>query len=114
MFSNQSVSVQPSAPPTDTGAVPDSKTVSAVFRNASQDVGALTPAFWNAAELYQISDLLATLAYMPYCLPCHAPSFCHPGEKLAVSWACASGPSGLSQPLSANWCSTPFWARKAT
>src|SRR5882757_6949487 len=114
MFSNQSVSVQPSAPPIDTGGVPDSKTVSEVLRKSAQVFGTVAPAFSKAAVLYQIIDLLETLAYTPYCLPFQEPSFCQPGEKFLLSSACASAPSGFSQPLSANWWSTPFWARKAT
>ena len=41
MFSNQSVRVQPSAPPIDTAGVPDSKTVSAVFRKSAHVFGDL-------------------------------------------------------------------------
>ena len=61
MFSNQSVSVQPSAPPTDTGATPESESVSAVLRKSFQVFGSLAPAFLNDLVLYQTSDLLAAL-----------------------------------------------------
>ena len=61
MFSNQSVSVQPSAPPTETGVTPEAEIVSAVERNSFQVFGSLVPAFSKAVLLYQIRDLLAAL-----------------------------------------------------
>lgn len=39
MFSNQSVRVQPSAPPTETGVTPEAETVSAVARKSFQVLG---------------------------------------------------------------------------
>src|SRR5689334_16153020 len=51
---------------------------------------------------------------MPYCLPFQAPRSTQPLLKFLSNWALASGPSGLSQPLSANWCNTPTCGRNAT
>ena len=61
MFSNQSVSVQPSAPPMEKAATPESETVWAVLSKSFQVFGTLTPAFSKAVLLYQTSDLLAAL-----------------------------------------------------
>lgn len=61
MFSNQSVRVQPSAPPTDTGVTPEAEIVSAVVRNSFQVFGSAAPAFSKTAVLYQTRDLLAAL-----------------------------------------------------
>ena len=61
MFSNRSVSVQPSAPPIEYAGVPDSLSVFASVRNCAHVDGALTPASVNDLTLYQTVDLLARL-----------------------------------------------------
>lgn len=61
MFSNQSVRVQPSAPPTENGVTPESYTVCAVVSSSSQVFGSVAPAFSKTLALYQIRDLLAAL-----------------------------------------------------
>ena len=65
MFSNRSVSVQPSAPPTEYGGTPDDLTVFATEVNCGQVFGALTPAALNAGALYQTVDLLLALKTSP-------------------------------------------------
>ena len=79
MFSNRSVSVQPSAPPIENAGVPDAFSVSAALRNCGQDEGGLTPAFLNAATLYQTVDLLAPLIRRPYTWPLMTPIFAMSG-----------------------------------
>ena len=59
MFSNRSVSVHPSAPPTESGDVPDALTVEIAFTNCGHVPTRLTPAFLNDATLYQMVDLFA-------------------------------------------------------
>lgn len=65
MFSNQSVSVQPSCPATEKAARPESETVCPAFSMASYVVGGLTPAWSSASGLYQTVDLWAALKYRP-------------------------------------------------
>ena len=65
MFSNRSVSVQPSAPPTEYGGTPDALIVLAAEVSCGQVDGALTPAFLNAGALYQTVDLLLALKTSP-------------------------------------------------
>ena len=65
MFSNRSVSVQASAPPTENGVVPDALTVDARLRNWFQVVAGFTPALLKAWTLYQTSDLLLALKTTP-------------------------------------------------
>src|SRR5229473_7731681 len=74
MFSNRSVSVQPSAPPIENAGVPEALSVFAAVSSAGQLVGAVTPAALKAATLYQMVDLLAPLKRRPYCLPPTLPS----------------------------------------
>ena len=66
MFSNRSVSVQPSAPPIEYAGVPEAFSVFAAARNCGHVDGGLTPALLNAATLYQTVDLLAPLIRRPY------------------------------------------------
>ena len=61
MFSNRSVSVQPSAPPIEYASTPEAFSVLASVRKSSHDAGASTPAFLNAETLNQTVDLLAPL-----------------------------------------------------
>ena len=61
MFSNRSVSVQPSAPPIEKAGVPDAPSVLAAVVNSSQLVGGVTPALVNASTLNQTVDLFAAL-----------------------------------------------------
>jgi hypothetical protein len=65
MFSNRSVSVQPSAPPIEYGGTPDALIVPAFFVNCVHVVGAVTPAALNAGTLYQTVDLLLALKTSP-------------------------------------------------
>ena len=65
MFSNRSVSVQPSAPPIEKAGVPDARSVLAARRNAGHVAGGLTPAARNAAVEYQTVDLFAPLKKRP-------------------------------------------------
>ena len=74
MFSNRSVSVQPSAPPIEYGGVPDAFSVFAALSRSAHVFGGLTPAFLNALTLYQTVDLLAPLKKRPYSLPLTVPS----------------------------------------
>jgi hypothetical protein len=71
MFSNQSVRVQPSPPPTDTGTLtPESASVCASLRNSGQVLGGvLMPALENAFVLYQTVDLLDASTGTPYTCP---------------------------------------------
>ena len=75
MFSNRSVSVQPSAPPIEYAGRPDAWIVSPLSRNVSQSSAGLTPASLYALTLYQTVDLLAALMIRPYRLPLISPSF---------------------------------------
>jgi hypothetical protein len=61
MFSNRSVSVQPSAAPIEYAFVPDARSVFAALANWAHVVGAFTPAFLNSFVLYQTVDLFAPL-----------------------------------------------------
>ena len=61
MFSNRSVSVQPSAPPIEYAGAPDALIVFAAVVSCGHVFGALTPAFLNAGTLYQTVDLLLAL-----------------------------------------------------
>ena len=65
MFSNRSVSVQPSAPPIEYAGVPDARSVFAAARSCGHVFGGLTPAFLNDSTLYQTVDLLAPLKKRP-------------------------------------------------
>jgi len=69
MFSNISVSVQPSDPPIEYAGVPDALIVLASESSCENVFGGVTPAFLNAGTLYQTSDLLAALKTMAYSLP---------------------------------------------
>ena len=61
MFSNRSVSVQPSEPPIEYAGVPDALIVFASFRSCGHVFGGVTPAVLKAGTLYQTIDLLAAL-----------------------------------------------------
>src|SRR3954463_12049456 len=77
MFSNRSVSVQPSAPPTENAGVPEAFTVFASLISWPQVFGAETPAALKAGTLYQSSDLLLALKGRAYNFPLKVPSCCH-------------------------------------
>src|SRR3954447_26729695 len=81
MFSNMSVSVQPSEPPMEYAGVPDALIVFAPARSCVHVFGALTPAALKAGTLYQTSDLLAALKTSAYSFPLNVPSFCQAGVK---------------------------------
>ena len=61
MFSNRSVSVQPSPPPIEYALVPDALRVFAALSSAGHVCGGFTPAFLKSLTLYQMVDLLAPL-----------------------------------------------------
>ena len=65
MFSNRSVSVQPSAPPTEKGVVPDDLIVPASLIRSSQLFGGSTPASFSDLTFYQTVDLFAPLKMSP-------------------------------------------------
>ena len=65
MFSNRSVSVQPSAPPIEYAGTPEALIVFAASSSSSHVAGGSTPASSNAATLYQTVDLLAALKRRP-------------------------------------------------
>ena len=65
MFSNRSVSVQPSAPPIEYAGMPAALSSFAPARKSSHVAGASRPASSNAATLYQTVDLLAALKRKP-------------------------------------------------
>jgi hypothetical protein len=74
MFSNRSVSVQPSPPPSEYAGVPEAFSVLAAVRNSSHVFGGVTPAFLKASTLYQTVDLLAALKTKLCRLPPIVPS----------------------------------------
>ena len=76
-FSNQSVSVHPSAPPMEIGATPESERVCAALRKSGQVAGSVTPALVKAAVLYQTVDLLAALKKRAYSFPSTEPRSRH-------------------------------------
>ena len=80
MFSNMSVSVQPSAPPIEYAGVPDALIVFASARSCVHVFGGFTPAVLNAGTLYQTSDLLAALKTSAYSFPLNVPSLRHAGR----------------------------------
>jgi hypothetical protein len=65
MFSNRSVRVHPSAPPTAKAGRPEPRIVFAAAISCGQVFGGVTPAFLNALTLYQTVDLLAALKKRP-------------------------------------------------
>ncbi len=81
MFSNMSVSVQPSAPPIEYAGVPLALIVFATVRSCENVFGGFTPAALKAGTLYQTTDLLAALKTSAYSLPLYVPSCCHAGAK---------------------------------
>src|SRR5436305_7172468 len=81
MFSNRSVSVQPSAPPIEYAGVPEAFSVLASFSSCVHVFGAVTPAALKDGTLYQTVDLLAALNTIAYSLPLNVPSFVHAGAK---------------------------------
>src|SRR5690242_8699825 len=89
MFSNMSVSVQPSAPPMEYAGVPLALIVFASFSSCAKVFGGVTPAVLKAGTLYQITDLLAALKTSAYSLPLYVPSFCHAGAKFFPMVDCA-------------------------
>ena len=79
MFSNKSVSGQPTSPPTENGGTPESESVCAVDRSSSQWSGGSTPASSKTCVLYQTVDLFAALNQTPYSLPSTVPTSRAPG-----------------------------------
>src|ERR1051325_8494439 len=112
MFSNRSVSVQPSAPPIEYAGVPEACSVEATFVSCGHVDGAFTPAFLNAWALYQTVDLLLALKTSPYSLPLNVPSSSHDGAKLPANVLFAYV-IGCSFPWSANCLTSPGWAMSA-
>src|SRR5437762_6931368 len=113
MFSNRSVSVQPSAPPIEYGLVPEALSVLAALISAGQFAGGFTPAALNAGTLYQTVDLLAPFQMTPYCLPLTWPSCDHTGAKFAFR-VDVTNESGFSAPFFAKSFIRPGCARIAT
>src|SRR5207253_4822614 len=112
MFSKRSVSVQPSAPPIEYGAVPEAFGVAAAFCSAGQFAGGFTPAALKAATLYQTVDLLAPFQIRPYCLPFTWPSCAQTGAKFAFSVGVRKA-SGFNDPFFAKSFIRPGCARIA-
>src|SRR5258707_13939746 len=81
MFSNRSVSVQPSAPPIEYAGVPDASSVFAVERSCAHVLGGVAPAALNAGTLYQKSDLLDALKTSAYSLLLNVPIDSQDGAK---------------------------------
>src|SRR6187551_94854 len=81
MFSNRSVSVQPSPPPMEYALVPDAFSVFAALSSAENVFGVFTPAFLKSFTLYQMVDLLAPLRKRPYSFPFTVPSESQPGDQ---------------------------------
>src|SRR5689334_2134064 len=84
MFSNRSVSVQPSAPPIEYAGAPDALIVCASLRSWANVFGGVTPAVLKAGTLYQTSDLLAALKTSAYSFPLKVPSVFQAGAKFFV------------------------------
>src|ERR1700704_1342858 len=112
MFSNRSVSVQPSAPPIENAGVPDDLRTFAAARSCVHVLGGLTPAVLKAGTLYQTRDLLAALKTSAYILPLNVPSCFHAGAKFAEIVAFAYV-IGFSLPCSANCLTVPGCAMSA-
>src|SRR4051794_8778408 len=108
MFSNRSVSVQPSPPPIEYAFTPEAFKVLALVRKSCQFAGAVTPAFLKASTLYQTVDLLAALKTKEYSLPSIVPSLTRSPVKFAATSSRAKS-SGLSAFFSWNWWTTPGW-----
>ena len=60
MFSNRSVSVQPSPPPTDSGTWPDAFSTEMAFVNCAHVFGGLMPAFLNSGTTLYPQQLAAS------------------------------------------------------
>src|SRR5437660_4858485 len=84
MFSNRSVSVQPSDPPIEYAGVPEALIVFAIASSCDHVFGGFTPAVLNAGTLYQTSDLLAALNGSAYSFPLNVASFAHVGAKFEL------------------------------
>src|SRR4051794_26499698 len=112
MFSKRSVSVHPSAPPTEYAGVPDALIVLPAAMSCVHVFGALTPACLNAGTLYQTSDLLAALKTSAYSFPLKVPSFFQAGAKFweIVELAYAIG---FNLPCVASCLTVPGWAMSA-
>src|ERR1043166_6953339 len=109
MFSNRSVSVQPSEPPIEYAGVPDACSVFAADVSCVHVFGAATPAVLKAGTLYQSSDLLDALKTSAYSFPLTVPSCCQAGAKFAaiVPFAYVIG---FRCPCCANCLTRPGWA----
>jgi len=113
-FSNQSVSVHPSAPAIEKGATPNRWRVSAAASSSSQVVGGSTPASLNTDTLYHMVDLLAALNTRPYCVSPYVPRSFQTGAKLLSISMPITSVSGWSTPCSAKEYIRPGCGKKAT
>src|SRR5918994_6597364 len=112
MFSNRSVSVQPSAAPIEYGVTPDSFNVLPAARKSSQFSGGSTPASSKAATLYQTVDLLAPLKKRPYSFPSTVPRSSQESEKPSLILSSAKS-IGFSAPRWAKSVMKPGWGSAA-
>src|SRR2546423_4337028 len=106
MFSNRSVSVQPSAPPIEYAGVPDALSVFASLTRSSKVFGAVTPASLNDLTLYQMVDLLAPLKMRPYSFPLIVPSLTMSVGKL-LEMVPRANSNGFSAPRPAKSFTSP-------
>src|SRR5918996_1508781 len=114
MFSNQSVSVHPAAPPIETQGTPKALTVAAVSSISSQLSGGCTPAWSKTLTLYHQVDLLETLKKSAYGVPSTEPMSFHAAAKLSSSTWTTSSLRGWMLPSSASCVMRAGWAIKAT
>src|SRR3954449_6073702 len=112
MFSNRSVSVQPSAPPIEYAGVPDAFSVFASVSICCHVFGGVTPALLNDGTLYQSTDLLAALKTSAYSVPLNVPSCRHAGAKF-FPIVPAAYVIGLSLFWFASCCTNPGCAMSA-
>src|SRR5260370_35266571 len=112
MFSNMSVSVQPSAPPIEYAGVAEALITFAAGRGCANVVGEFTPAVLKGGTLYQTTDLLAALKPSPYSLPLYVPSCFHAGAKFWLITDVAYV-IGFSLPCFANCATVPGCAMSA-
>src|SRR5438067_8739182 len=112
MFSNMSVSVQPSAPPIEYAGVPEDLIVFAAASSCANVFGGDTPAVLKAGTLYQTTDLLAALKTSAYSLPLYVPSCFQAGAKFCEI-ADVAYVIGLSLPCFANCATVPGCAMSA-
>src|SRR5437660_5239567 len=106
MFSNRSVSVQPSEAAMENGGMPEARIVFAAARNCFQVAGGFTPASLNDLTLYQTVDLFEALKKTPYSFLLTVPIFTQSAEKFLATTLFANV-IGLSFPLVANCLMRP-------